>query len=154
MEGRSLKKYEHYQRYTSTIVGFLLQEYPVSVAIPDRQGRLPLQIASEHKLPCYKMLASAEPRALIARCTLTRMYPFQLAAVRMKHLDIDEEHGQWTDMIFSLLRKTPHLIQSGVRNEAWKNSQEYLELHQIDLTIAQLQARKVSLKCKVDAMKG
>jgi hypothetical protein len=42
---------------------------------------------------------------------------------------------------FTLLRKTPHLIQSGVRNEAWKNSQEYLELHQIDLTIAQLQAR-------------
>jgi hypothetical protein len=113
----------------------------VSVAIPDRQGRIPLQIASEHELPCYKILASAEPRALIARCTLTRMYPFQLAAVRMKHLDIDEEHGQWTDMIFSLLRKTPHLIQSGVRNEAWKNSQEYLELHQIDLTIAQLQAR-------------
>jgi len=57
-------------------------------------------------------------------------------------------------MIFTLLKKTPHLIQSGVRNEAWKNSQEYLELHQIDLTIAQLQARKVSLKRKVDAMKG
>lgn len=55
MEGRSLKKYEHYQRYTSTIVGFLLQEYPMSVAIPDRQGRLPLQIASEHKLPCYEV---------------------------------------------------------------------------------------------------
>jgi hypothetical protein len=114
----------------------------VSIAIPDRQGRLPLQIASEHKLPCYKILASAEPRALIARCTLTRLYPFhQLAAVRMKQLDIDEEHGHWTDMIFTLLRKTPHLIQSGMRNKTWKNSQEYLELHQIDLTIAQLQAR-------------
>lgn len=69
----------------------------MSVAIPDRQGRLPLQIASEHKLPCYRILASAEPRALIARCTLTRMYPFhQLAAVRMKQLNIDEEHGHWT----------------------------------------------------------
>ena len=85
------------------------------------------------------------------------MYPFQLAAVltTQEGLDKDDEHdGQWTDMIFTLLRKTPHLIQSGVRNEAWKDSQEYLELHRIDLTIAQLQARQVSLKRKVDAMKG
>ena len=112
-------------------------------------------MASEHKLPCFEILAAAEPRALTTRCTLTRMYPFQLAAVRTtpEGLDKDDEHDvQWTDMIFSLLRKSPHLIQSGVRNEPWKDHPDYLELQRIDLTIAQLQARQVSLKRKVEAM--
>lgn len=155
-DGRIFVTPQRYNSYTSVMVKFLLHEYPESIGIPDQQGRLPLHIATEQKLPCYDVLVNTEARALTTRCIVTRMYPFQLAALGREDVSVcADAHNEWTGMIYTLLRKTPHLIQDGMssNNEPWRNSQEYLEIQKIDLSMAQLQARKISLKHKVDAMK-
>jgi hypothetical protein len=67
----------------SELVKFLLTVHPESVRIPDGKGRLPLHVAVENQLfSCIDLLVHAEPRALVTRCVVTHLHPFQLTAYR------------------------------------------------------------------------
>jgi hypothetical protein len=84
--------------YASDLIRFLLKEYPESAGLPDAEGRLPLHVAMEHNLPlpCFEIIANAEPRALPTRCMMTHMYPFQQSAVLL---------GKQMDPLIQFLRK-------------------------------------------------
>ena len=59
MEGYGFKDYKYNQRYTTTIIGFLLQVYPESLTIPARTPSFNT-LLREHKLPCFEILVAAE----------------------------------------------------------------------------------------------
>lgn len=90
----------------SVVVKLLLEEHPEPIGMPDQQGWLPPHVAAEQKLPCCKPLASAEARALMTRRAVTRMRPFQLAALGSKGASAGADacaDGEWADMTLSLL---------------------------------------------------
>lgn len=154
-------------QYTPRVLRLLLDEYPESVSLTDGKGRLALHMAVENKLPFFEALADAEPRALSSRCPVTHMYPFQLAGLPMHTIneydDADRIKTISASMAFTLLRKSPHLLQRYLSNKSWMESEEYKEIHrnnlriaqlihQHNLRIAQLAERNISLKRKVDEM--
>jgi len=137
--------------YGSKFVNFLLQEHPESVHILDGQGRLPLHVAAEHGLPCYDIIADAEPRALTTRCLVTHLYPFQLPAFglakmksRYTSLLYRTLQDAAIDMTYTLLRKTPHLIHGIIPCEPWVENQECEEIERNILEITQLAPRSSS----------
>lgn len=125
------------------IVETLLAAYPESTRIANGQGQLPLHLFSSHADICSLNLAEAEPQALVTRCKVSGLYPFQLAAISRKE--------NATSVIYSLLRKAPHVLQSYRKEESWMDSPEYKEIQQNKLKIAQMDARH---KLEVDKVKA
>lgn len=141
------------------ILMFLLTEYPESGGIADGNGDLPLHLATEHCLSCCQIIADAEPRALTTRSIVSRMYPFQLAALGWKaHNPATRGQKDTTvdavNMTYILLRKAPHVLQTFLsQDEPWMDSPEFKEIQQNKLQVAKLLARNATLKRKVDAMR-
>jgi hypothetical protein len=109
----------HNESYSSEIIEFLLKEYPESAGLPDGQGRLPLHLAVETGLPCYEIIANAEPRALQTRCIVTHMYPFQLVFFR----DPERYKKEWQwgllNRTYKLLRKAPLMARGMASRHEW-----------------------------------
>lgn len=111
--------------YSSAIVKFVLDEYPESINIPDGDGRLPLHIAIEHGLPCWQILADAEPRAMERLDPNNRLYPFQTAALVSSDTEQQNPYKfhESTNTIYTLLRKAPHVVMksSRIKDAKWNN---------------------------------
>jgi len=104
---------QEWRNYPSKLVKFLLQDYPESAGIPDRNGRLPLHIAMEHGIPCFRLVAKAEARALTTRCQVTHLYPFQLAVAGLSLRETSPRETSVNISVenaFKLLRMCPEVI--------------------------------------------
>ena len=87
----------------------LLKAYPAAASIPDRSGRLPLHealVAGKIWDEGVEILLEAQPRALTTRDLPTKLYPFQLAALKERKTDDDSD----LTTIYSLLRADPSLV--------------------------------------------
>lgn len=138
------QEYSTFVKYSSAIVRFLLDEYPESARVLDDQWRLPLHIALEHGSPCWNLLEQAEGRAVTTRCPETRMYPFQIAAAAARRDDMPSQMSEAiaTNAVYTLLRKAPHLLESGrCSADPCLNSQEFLDVQLNKLEAEQLDVR-------------
>ena len=158
--------YESTRDTSSLVIEYLVKEYRKSAGSPDEQGRLPLHVAVENALPCIDLLIQAEPRALVTRCLVTRMYPFQLAAYG---LATREEYCTSTDKqiiaavetTFNLLRNSPSTARVlAARREPWMENPIYIDiqLNKKDillykLKIAELEARNYKLERALEPLK-
>ena len=132
-------------KYPSRLIKYLLTEYPESVRIPDKEGRLPLHIAVEHGIPCYGILVDLEDRALTSRCPVTGFYPFQLAeyglALREKRPRKCSETTA-VNMSFHLLRTSPHvmnnLVDAATAKEPWIHGSIHKQILANKLKLAQI----------------
>eukprot|EP00985_Skeletonema_marinoi_P028801 scaffold26042_cov80-Skeletonema_marinoi.AAC.1 len=55
--------------------------FPLSISMPDGNGRLPLHIALLQKSPSWEKILRSYPAALECRDPVTGLLPFQLAAM-------------------------------------------------------------------------
>jgi hypothetical protein len=104
-------------------IEYFIQLYPLSVSMPDGNGRLPLHLALLSKSPTWKTIVDMSPRMLEARDPVTGLLPFQLAAILSKpddtcdnenHETVEIETNEETELdslstSFSLLRMSPCL---------------------------------------------
>jgi hypothetical protein len=101
------------------IIQFLLDVSPESACMPDANGQLVWHVAIQGGLYCWDAILSVAPQKLLeTRCPETRLYPFQLAAIRRrasfskkksKKANAYDSLGQF-DMMYQLLRMNPSLI--------------------------------------------
>jgi len=143
---------ERERDYASKLVTFLLNEYPESAHMPDKQKRLPLHVATEGGLPCIELLEKVEPRALETRCPVTHMYPFQLVAFGLAERDSHESSPRKSvDTIFTLLCKAPHLLENETVHQPWMDSPEYKQIQRNKLKIAQVMANAAQIEAQLTA---
>ena len=90
----------------------VLRAHPAAAAARDGAGRLPLHYAA---LSCngdrslrrlVQRLVDAFPAALVTRCPLTGLLPFQLAASHHQ-----QQQGGSLDVVYDLLRACPQLVE-------------------------------------------
>ena len=99
---------------------------PSALRLLDNRGRLPLHLAVEgdRDVGLIQSLVEREPRALKTPDGLTKLYPFQLAAVGNKSGHPVNE-GEWQlDVIYTLLRKAPLLANGLVAKTPWERYAE------------------------------
>ena len=85
--------------------------FPLSISMPDGNGRLPLHIALLQKSPSWEKILRSYPAALECRDPVTGLLPFQLAAMSTNDETEDEieENEDSLSLCFQLLRKNPCL---------------------------------------------
>lgn len=88
--------------------------FPLSISMPDGNGRLPLHIALLQKSPSWEKILRAYPAALECRDPVTGLLPFQLAAMSTNTSsgeaeDNIQENEDSLSLCFQLLRKNPCL---------------------------------------------
>jgi hypothetical protein len=67
--------------YARDLVAVLVDSFKKSASLVTREeGRLPLFLGLENGWPCHDVLVTAAPHSLHRRDTVTRLYPFQVAA--------------------------------------------------------------------------
>lgn len=102
------------QELIEMMVKILVMSHPRAASSCNREGRLPLHLAVENGWP-FKPIMEAAMQAVSTKDVLTRMYPFQLAALPiLGHDDSNEEAPDlWLiDASYSLLRQNPMLVCS------------------------------------------
>lgn len=88
--------------------------FPLSISMPDGNGRLPLHIALLQKSPSWEKILRAYPAALECRDPVTSLLPFQLAAMSTNTSsgeaeDDIQDNEDSLSLCFQLLRKNPCL---------------------------------------------
>ena len=86
--------------------------FPLSISMPDGNGRLPLHSALLQKSPSWENILSSYPAALECRDPVSGLLPFQLAAMSAKVIETDDNVCDEVDSMsicFKLLRKNPCL---------------------------------------------
>ncbi|KAL7501019.1 hypothetical protein ACHAWT_010604 [Skeletonema menzelii] len=88
--------------------------FPLSISMPDGNGRLPLHIALLQKSPSWETILRLYPAALECRDPVTGLLPFQLAAISTSTSNSEagddiRENEDSLSLCFQLLRKNPCL---------------------------------------------
>ena len=123
--------------HENEIIPLFLQEGPEACLIPGPDGRLPLHVAVTRDKDRFKkgdLVASifdAAPSAASAKCPVTGLYPFQLAASRHR-----------LSMIYRLLRQSPFLVADGITadNNEYDNP-EYLAIAKQEIELVRIRNR-------------
>lgn len=117
------------------VIELFLELYPISVTMPDGQGRLPLHLALVHNSPIWQHVLRLSPDSIEARDPLTGLLPFQLASV-VRPTIIATDDGDVHDgrpalddpelltKTFRLLRMDPRLVESALLRRSSLKSQE------------------------------
>ena len=107
------------------VIELFLELYPISVTMPDGQGRLPLHLALVHNSPIWQHVLRLSPDSIEARDPLTGLLPFQLASVVRPTIiatdgdDVHDDRPTSDDLdsltiTFRLLRMDPRLVESAL----------------------------------------
>lgn len=145
------------RKCTRDCLDVILSVYPDSAGIPDQQGQLPLHSAITNGLANLQMLVDAEPRALAMRCAVTRMYPFQLAAVALSAARPSRKEQQVREAVnrtYMFLRACPQTIQApNAVSKPWMDLPIYKEIQLHKLKIAQHASSIVQLERALESGK-
>jgi hypothetical protein len=106
-------------KLVKAIVQFLLDLSPESAYTPNGNGHMAWHVAIQGGLYCWETILSVAPQILLeTRCPETRLYPFQLAAIRRrasfsqkKSKKASEYSLDQFDMMYQLLRMNPSLLR-------------------------------------------
>ncbi len=90
------------------VIEKLVDIFPLSISMPDGNGRLPLHIALLQKSPAWEKILRSYPAALECRDPVTGLLPFQLAAMSTGN-DENEDGEESLSLCFQLLRGNPCL---------------------------------------------
>jgi len=93
-----------------TLVKFLLKRYPLSAAVQNQDGRLPLHIATENGWPCHDLLVAAAPSALEMRDPKTGFLPFMIAT-RAQMQGQENQKANELSTLYELIRWGPLLLK-------------------------------------------
>ena len=105
----------------------MIKIYPLALRTLDFRGRLPLHLAVEgdKDVELIEHIVEKEPRALKTPDGLTKLYPFQLAAVGDKSGHPTNNGEEWQlDVIYTLLRKEPLLAKGLAARSPWERIED------------------------------
>ena len=115
--------------YPETVVLFA-EENPEVCLICGADGRLPVHVAIDKRYPVYmiSLIFDAAPSVATAKCPVSGLYPFQLAAAEVQNkIPIHNRYNpvlqaaavaafeaRVVDLIYKLLRQCPALVADGI----------------------------------------
>ena len=112
----SKEKYYIGSNFQKCMLELLLIIFPKSINLPNKEGRMALNIALENGCYWYqgvKTLVEAEPRALLVIDCTTYLYPFMQAAIYHTTQKVKQEEGEELrklETIYHLILEAPHVL--------------------------------------------